>query len=193
MEQKGKLILVIGPTGSGKSALLSHVRQTLPGLVFPVSCTTRAPRPGEVEGETYFFVTPEEFEKRVAAGEFLEWKHTDEKRYGTLKSQILTPLSEGKTVIREVEIRGARDILGGLVPRAHVYTIYIDGGSWSELEKRILKRASMGEAELASRRTRFAEESVFKNEANIVIHNTEGKLENAKREFEEAVRSIMEK
>ncbi|HVV38879.1 MAG TPA: guanylate kinase [Candidatus Paceibacterota bacterium] len=192
MEKQGKLVLVIGPTGSGKSALMAHARQAVPGLVFPISCTTRAMRPGEVEGENYFFVTPEEFERRVKAGDFLEWKHTDEKRYGTLKSQILTPLAEGKTVIREVEIRGARDILGGLVPRDLVHTIYIDGGSWEQLEARILRRASMGEVELASRRTRYAEESVFKNEADVVIENTEGKLEEAKQEFEKAIRAIME-
>lgn len=190
---KGKLLLVIGPTGSGKSALLAHVREAMPELVFPVSCTTRPMRPGETEGVNYYFVSTEEFEKRVALGEFLEWKHTDGKRYGTLKKEILTPLEEGKTVLREVEIRGARDILGGLVPRSQVYTIYIDGGSWEQLEKRILKRASMGEAELESRKQRFLEESAFKKEANIVIHNEEGKLEDAKREFEAAIRSIMQK
>ena len=193
MDPKGKLILVIGPTGSGKSALMSYIKQAIPGLVFPVSCTTRAMRPGEVDGENYFFVTPEEFERRVQAGEFLEWKHTDDKRYGTLKSQILTPLEEGKTVIREVEVRGARDILGGLVPREKVHTIFIDGGSWEQLEARILKRATMGEAELTSRRTRFAEESSFEKEADTVVYNREGKLEEAKKDFEAAVRSIMEK
>jgi guanylate kinase len=189
---KGKLILVIGPTGSGKSALMSYIRTAIPELVFPVSCTTRAMRPGEKEGENYFFVTPEEFERRVQAGEFLEWKHTDEKRYGTLKAQILNPLLEGKTVMREVEVRGARDILGGLVPRSQVHTMYIDGGSWEQLEARILKRASMGEVELTSRRTRFAEESAFEREADTVIYNKEGQLEQAKREFEAAVRSIMQ-
>ncbi len=193
MDKPGTLILVIGPTGSGKSALLSHIRKAIPELVFPVSCTTRTPRPGEVDGETYFFVTPEEFERRVQAGEFLEWKHTDEKRYGTLKSQILNPLAEGKTVIREVEVRGARDILGGLVPREQVHTIYIHGGSWEQLEARILKRATMGEAELTSRRTRFAEESSFEKEADMVIENREGELEKAKLDFEAAVRSIMQK
>jgi len=190
---QGKLILVIGPTGSGKSALMSYIRTAIPELVFPVSCTTRAMRHGEVEGENYFFVTPEEFERRVQAGEFLEWKHTDDKRYGTLKSQILEPLAEGKTVIREVEVRGARDILGGLVPREQVHTIFIDGGSWDQLEARILKRASMGEAELTSRRTRFAEESAFESEADSVVYNREGQLEQAKAEFEKIVRSIMRK
>lgn len=187
---KGKLVLVIGPTGSGKSALIQHVRQTIPGLVFPVSCTTRAMRPGEKEGENYFFISPEEFERRVLAGEFLEWKYTDEKRYGTLKSQILEPLSQGKIVIREVEVRGARDILGGLLPRDQVRTIYVDGGSWDTLERRILKRASMGEVELKSRYKRFVEESAFKNEADILVHNDEDKLGEAKQAFENAVRAI---
>jgi guanylate kinase len=190
---KGTLVLVIGPTGSGKSALISHAREAIPELVFPVSCTTRAMRPGEKEGVNYYFVTTEEFEKRVEAGEFLEWKHTDGKRYGTLKAEILKPLEEGKTLLREVEIRGARDIISGLVPRENVFTIYIDGGSWEDLERRILARASMGEAELASRRQRFEEETPFKEEADAVIYNREGKLEEAKLEFEHLVRSIVNK
>jgi guanylate kinase len=147
-------------------------------------------RPGEKEGENYFFVTPEAFERKVQAGEFLEWKYTDEKRYGTLKSEILTPLSQDKTIVREVEVRGARDIIGGLLPREQVRTIYVDGGTWETLEQRILKRASMGEVELQSRYKRFVEESEFKQEADIIISNLEGRLDQAKQDFEAAIRAI---
>lgn len=187
---KGTLVLIVGATGSGKSALIAHVRQAVPGLVFPVSCTTRPMRPGEKDGENYFFISNEEFDTKVQNGEFLEWKNTDGKKYGTLKSQILEPVAEGKTVIREVEIRGAREILGGLLPRENVRSIYIDGGTWESLEKRILARASMGEAELASRYKRFMEETQFKDEADVVIYNQDGKLDEAKKAFEEAVRGI---
>ena len=187
---KGTLVLVIGPTGSGKSALISYVRKAIPGLVFPVSCNTRAMRPEEVEGENYFFITPEEFEKRVQAGEFLEWARVDDRRYGTLKSQIIPPLEQDKVVVREVEVQGARSILA-LLPRKNIKFFFIDGGTWDDLEKRILARASMGEAELASRRQRFIEETKFKSEADIVIHNEQGKLEEAKQAFEKAIRAIV--
>ncbi len=187
---KGTLVLIVGATGSGKSALIAHVRQAVPRVVFPVSCTTRPIRPGEKDGENYFFISNEEFDTKVQNGEFLEWKHTDGKKYGTLKSQILEPVAEGKTVIREVEIRGAREILGGLLPPVNVRSIYIDGGTWESLEKRILARASMGEAELASRYKRFMEETEFKDEADVVIYNQDGKLDEAKKAFEEVVRGI---
>ena len=144
---KGKLILVIGPTGSGKGTLLAHIRTTLPGLVFPISCTTRAMRPGEASGQTYYFVTPEEFENRVAAGEFLEWAEYGHNRYGTLKSEILPAVAAGKTVIREIEVQGARQIQQ-ILPAQDLRIIYIDAGSWDELERRIRARAPMAQPEI---------------------------------------------
>ena len=84
----------------------------------------------------------------------------------------------------------SNEILGGLLPRENVRSIYIDGGTWESLEKRILARASMGEAELASRYKRFMEETEFKDEADVVIYNQDGKLDEAKKAFEEAVRGI---
>ncbi|MES2007237.1 MAG: guanylate kinase [Patescibacteria group bacterium] len=187
----GKLILVIGQTGSGKGALISSLRQTFPEILFPVSCTTRAIRPGEVEGETYFFVTPEEFQQKVDNGEFLEWTTTDSHRYGTLKSQILKPVEEGHVVLREVDVKGAHEIIGGLLPREHVFSIYIDAGSWEELETRILSRASMSQEELESRRLRYSIEAPFKQEADFVVENKTGKLEVAQHDIKEVVREII--
>lgn len=189
--EKGKLILVIGPTGSGKGTLLAHIRAQVPELIFPVSCTTRAMRPGEVEGQTYYFVTTKEFNERIARGEFLEHASYGGNQYGTLKSEILPAIAEGKTVIREIEVQGARQIQNILSPE-ELRIIYIDAGSWDELERRILARAPIGAPELEARRKRYEDETSFKAQATAVVYNPDGSLEQAKHDFEVAVRSIME-
>lgn len=183
---RGSFILVVGPSGSGKSALLAHLAQTMPDIVFPVSCTTRAPRPGEVEGEKYFFISKEEFERREAAGEFLEWAAYGGNYYGTLKAQILAALEAGKTVVREVEVQGARQ-LRALMP---VKIIFIDAGSWEELERRIQRRAPMPDVELLARRKRYEDERSFMSEASVVVHNPDGGLEQAKKDFVAAIEKL---
>jgi guanylate kinase len=186
----GKLILVVGPAGSGKGALQKYLREQIPELVWPLSCTTRPMRPGETEGVIYHFVSDEEFQKRAANDEFLEWVFTDGKRYGTLKSEILPALEQGKTVIREIDIKGVYK-LQEIIPHENLRTVYIDAGSWDDLEKRILARAPIGQEELASRRARFEAEQPFKEQADIIISNPDQGLEQAKQQFEAAVRSIM--
>ena len=185
----GKLVLVIGPTGSGKGTLLKHVAQAIPGLVFPVSCTTRAQRPGEREGETYYFVTAEEFERRIEAGDFLEYASYGGNWYGTLKSEILPAVEHGKLVIREVEVQGARQIQEKISSDI-LRIVYVDAGSWEDLEKRILARAPIGQPELIARRKRYEDETSFKKEASVIVKNPDGKLEEAKRDFETAIHTI---
>jgi guanylate kinase len=186
---KGALVLVIGPTGSGKSALLSFLQAAAPQIVFPVSCTTRAPRPGERDGEKYFFINKEEFEKREAAGEFLEWASYGGNYYGTLKSEILPKLEEGRLVVREVEVQGARQIRK-LLPKENLKIVFIDAGSWESLERRILARAPMNDVELLARRKRYEDELSFKAEADRVIENRDGGLEQAKKDFIEAIHTL---
>jgi len=186
---KGKLVLVIGPTGSGKGTLLKHVAGVMPELVFPRSCTTRAPRPGEKDGETYFFVTSKEFEHRIEQGDFLEYASYGGNWYGTLKSEILPAVEGGKVVVREVEVQGARQIRER-VPTDILRIVYVDAGSWDELERRIVARAPIGQPELIARRKRYEDETSFKAEASVVVQNPDGGLEAAKRDFEAAIRAI---
>lgn len=186
---KGKLVLIIGPTGSGKGTLLKHIATAVPGLVFPRSCTTRAPRPGEKDGETYFFVSPDEFERRIEAGDFLEYASYGGNWYGTLKSEILPAVEEGKTVVREVEVQGARQIREKF-PADILRIVYVDAGSWEELERRILARAPIEQPELIARRKRYEDETSFKKEAAVVVTNRDGGLEQAKQDFEAAIRAI---
>lgn len=188
--KKGKLILVVGPTGSGKGTLLTHLRETEgSSYIFPVSCTTRTPRPGEQDGQTYYFLTKEEFERKEAAGEFLEWAAYGSNYYGTLKSEILPYIEEGKIVIREVEVQGARQIQE-ILPESDLRIIFIDAGEWEHLERRILARASMSDVELLARRKRYEDELTFKDHASRIVVNADGGLETAKKDFIQAVHEL---
>lgn len=178
----GKFFLIIGPSGSGKGTLVDFIRTNNDelGLVFPVSCTTRERRPGEKEGKTYYFVSEEEFKERIDKEEFLEWAEYGGNLYGTLKSEIVDPLKAGQSVLREVEIQGANSIMN-LFSRKDLFVIYIDAGSWEKMERRIKARAPIGEEELRLRKERFEKEIKFKEEADFVIENHDGKLLEARK------------
>lgn len=189
---KGKLILVVGPSGSGKSALLAHLHEQRPDVVFPRSCTTRSPRPGEVEGEKYFFITKEAFQQRQEQGEFLEWASYGGNYYGVLKSEVLPALEEGRIVVREVEVQGARQ-LQEILPKEVLSIIFIDAGSWENLERRIRSRAPIEEVELLARRKRYEDEITFASHAGAVVHNPDGELERAKEALLRAVDELSAK
>ena len=101
------LLIVAGPAGSGKSTLCDRLVAEDPSFHRVVTTTTRAPRPGEVNGVHYHFFTPEEFDRKVAAGEFLEWAWVHGKRrYGTLKSSVFAPLAAGRNLVMSVDVQG---------------------------------------------------------------------------------------
>ncbi|MDO8518055.1 MAG: guanylate kinase [bacterium] len=187
----GKLILVIGPTGSGKSVLLAYLHKQMLELVFPISCTTRTMRPGEIAGEKYYFINKEEFEQRENRGDFLEWAVYGGNYYGTLKSEILPAIELGKTVVREVEVQGARQIQK-LLPKEKLKVLFIDAGSWEQLEKRVRARAPITEVELLARRKRYEDETTFMVEADRVVDNLDGGLEQAKKDFVAAIQKLAE-
>jgi guanylate kinase len=110
IERSGNLIVISGPSGVGKSTLVKQARQVLPQLEFSVSCTTRQPRAGEVNGKDYFFLTPEEFEAKVQNNEFLEYAGVFAHRYGTLKSEVVSRLQRGADVILDIDVQGAKQI-----------------------------------------------------------------------------------
>ncbi len=108
------LIVIAGPAGSGKSTLCDRLVQEVPAFTRVVTTTTRAPRDGEINGVHYHFFTPEEFQRRVAAGEFLEWAqvHGDNKYrlYGTLKSSVLEPLVAGRNLVMSIDVQGVESM-----------------------------------------------------------------------------------
>jgi guanylate kinase len=139
----GILFVVSAPSGAGKSTLLAALRQT-PDFVYSVSCTTRAPRPGEVEGEDYYFVSQEEFQRRLAEGEFLEHAQVHGNYYGTLRSTIVQQLHDGMDVLIDIDVQGARQIRedSNAIIRDSVADIFIMPPSMAELRRRLIKRGT---------------------------------------------------
>jgi guanylate kinase len=110
MNKSGDLIVISGPSGVGKSTLVSKVRETMPELEFSVSCTTRSPRVGEEHGKSYYFLTHEEFEEKSKNDEFLEQAKVFANRYGTLKSEVINRIKEGRRTILDIDLQGALQI-----------------------------------------------------------------------------------
>lgn len=184
---QGKLFLILGPSGSGKGTVIQYLRHRFPHAVFPLSCTTRSPRPGEKDGEVYHFLSREEFEKKIAAGAFLEWAvvHHDH-MYGTLKEPIVRALGDGKLVIREVDMQGVASIKK-LLPPDRVVSIFITAPSWENLKHRILKRSTLPEDELGERQKSFEREMEFSRQCDYVVMSEEGKIE----EYSQKVAGIL--
>lgn len=187
--KKGKIFLILGPSGTGKGTVINHLRKIFPDAVFPLSCTTRSPRPNEKDGAVYRFLTKEEFKKKIDNGEFLEWAvvHHDN-FYGTLKAPILDALNAGKTVIREVDMQGVQSIRK-LLPADQVVAIFITAPSWENLKQRILGRSRLPEEELIQREKSFKKEMEFSKFCDFVVMSEQGKIAEYCKEVEDIVRA----
>jgi guanylate kinase len=105
-----KVFVITGPSGVGKGTLIRALLDRLPSLELSVSATTRAPRPGEQDGVDYHFLTRQQFDRRVAEGDFVEWAEYSGNRYGTLRSELGRRLDDGVPVVLEIEVQGARQV-----------------------------------------------------------------------------------
>ena len=148
MSRSPKLFVVSGPSGAGKGTLLARVRDQRPDLGLTVSATTRQPRPGEVDGVSYHFLSDDEFDKRVKAGEFLEWANVHGHKYGTLRSEVERNLEAGHSVILEIDVQGALNVRR-LFPGAVL--VFIEPPSMEVLERRLRARGTEDEANLELR------------------------------------------
>lgn len=149
------LLVIAGPAGSGKTTLCDRVVREVPGFSRVITTTTRAPRPGEVDGVHYHFLTPEQFDAKVAAGEFLEWAWVHKKnRYGTLASSVLQPLEAGRSLIINVDVQGVRNFRaaaeGNPLLARHMATVFINV-SLDELRRRMVQRGQDPQAEIDHR------------------------------------------
>ena len=126
----GKVFVITGPSGVGKGTLIERLLERIPELELSVSATTREPRPGEVDGRDYHFLTPAEFERRVEAGDFLEHATYSGNRYGTLRQEVERRLVEGRSVVLEIEVQGARQVRDAMPEaRADLHRAAQPGGS----------------------------------------------------------------
>lgn len=116
-----KVFVITGPSGVGKGTLIGALLKRVPGLELSVSATTREPREGEVDGRDYHFLAPEEFDRRVEAGEFLEFATYSGNRYGTLRSEVERRLAAGRSVVLEIEVQGARQVRAAMRESVQVF------------------------------------------------------------------------
>jgi guanylate kinase len=179
-----KVFVITGPSGVGKGTLIEQLLERVPELELSVSATTREPRPGEVDGRDYHFLTPKEFDRRVDAGEFLEHATYSGNRYGTLRQEVERRLAEGHSVVLEIEVQGARQVRAAM-PEAVL--IFIAPPDPVALRKRLEGRGT-DSAEAIDRRLRTAEiELEAQPEFSHVIVNDE--VQNSASELEKLVRS----
>jgi guanylate kinase len=153
--RRGKLIVISAPSGAGKTTIAREILKRNPSCEFSVSATTRPKRAGEVNGHDYFFLTREEFEQRVRAGEFVEWEEIFSNLYGTLKSELERALLNGRHLLFDVDVKGGLSIKRQY-PEALL--IFIEPPSLEALRQRLQNRHTEDAATLARRMERVAME-----------------------------------
>ncbi|MBU3814027.1 MAG: guanylate kinase [Candidatus Bacteroides intestinipullorum] len=174
-----KLIIFSAPSGSGKSTIINYLLTQPLHLAFSISATSRAPRGSERDGVEYFFLTPDEFRRRIEAGEFLEYEEVYKDRfYGTLKSQVEKQLADGQNVIFDVDVVGGCNIKQFYGDRA--LSVFIQPPSIEELRHRLEGRGTDAPEVIESRLAKAAYELTFAPKFDRVIINDD--LEKAKAE-----------
>jgi guanylate kinase len=183
---RGRLFVITGPSGVGKGTLIGRLLEEVPELELSVSATTRSPRDSERDGVHYHFMDDEEFRRRVADGEFIEHAGYASHDYGTLRSEVDPRLVDGRSVVLEIELQGARQIRE-TVPDA--IQVFIAPPSPEDLRRRLEGRGT-DSPEQISRRLEVAEEELgARGEFGHVVENDD--VDRASRELAELVRSYL--
>ena len=167
---RGTLFVVSSPSGGGKGTIIRHVLDEVPNLSYSVSFTTRTPRPGEVNGREYFFISREVFDEMVAAGEFLEWACVHGNYYGTAKRQVADETAAGIDIVLEVDVQGAASVRQLLLDSV---SIFILPPSYEVLKERLIARGTDTPEELAVRLRNAPDELRQYSAFDYVIINDE--------------------
>ncbi|MEK8071689.1 guanylate kinase [Rhodococcoides navarretei] len=171
-KKRGRLVVLSGPSGVGKSSVVRLVRSALPELVFSVSVTTRSPRPGEVDGQDYHFVSADEFDRMIADGELLEWAsiHGGLQRSGTPAAPVEAALEAGSPVLLELDLAGARAVR---VSKPEALLVFMAPPTWDDLVSRLVGRATEESAATERRLETARVELAAQNEFDTVVVNTD--------------------
>lgn len=182
MSISGKLIIFSAPSGAGKTTLVRHLLE-IPALnlAFSVSATSRAKRGYEEDGKDYFFITPEQFRKKIEYGEFLEWEEVYQNQYyGTLKAEVDKLLKAGKNVIFDIDVEGGMNLKK--IYGKEALAIFVKPPSIKHLEERLNSRSSEDEESLKTRLDKAVSELEYAPQFDKVLLND--KLEKAKKDAE---------
>jgi guanylate kinase len=163
-----RLTVLSGPSGVGKGTVMAKVRELHPHVWLSVSCTTRAPRPGETDGVQYSFVSREQFQEMIAAGQLLEFAEFAGNLYGTPRAAVEQHLRAGEPALLEIELQGARQVRAAM-PEARF--VFLAPPSWQELTRRLTGRATEDEERIRARLERAEVELAAADEFDHVIVN----------------------
>ena len=174
-EKLGSAIIISGPSGVGKSTVCNRVREMFPELQFSISCTTRKPRPGEVDGVHYYYLSKEEFEKRIANGDFIEYARVFDNIYGTLASEVIDRVTAGEDVFLDIDVQGAIQIQQAaekneLLKKVCEFII-LAPPSFEILENRLRSRASDSAEQIEMRLAKARHELSFFRKYNYLVVN----------------------
>jgi len=187
---KGKLIIFSAPSGSGKTTIVKHLLTKNYGLEFSVSATSRALRGSEVDGKDYYFLSPDEFKKRVANNEFLEWEEVySGVFYGTLLSEVERIREKGNHVVFDVDVVGGCNIKKYYGDEA--LSVFVQPPSIEELKNRLLSRSTDDENVIATRIAKAKFELTFAPRFDVILIND--RLEDAFQEVESVVDNFLRK
>lgn len=184
--KNGLLVLIVGPSGSGKGTVIAELKKRHPDWIFPVSVTTRLPRPREINGQVYHFISKDEFLRRREQGELLEWAEVHKQDfYGTLKQPILSAIETGKIVVREIDIQGFQSVRK-IIPREQLMSVFFVA-DLEMLKKRILGRSKLSNEELARRMESAKKEIAQSGECDHIVESKEGSVQRIVDEVEKLI------